>query len=464
MGKSAPSAPAAPDPSEFRLSQFTPQGNLVFGNTDASGIFVFDPSAADAASSIQESPFSRLLRQRQENIGGTLAQQAQGQARGLSSGQLTTAGLPGIPGFTGGQGFAAPQQFAQPQQPGQPQSFGPVGADQILGAGGADFVSNNIGDFEQFGLNAGSAAIPGTPGTPAGGGQVSGSYDSYGNFFPGTGSVMGPGGPGTPAIPGTPGTPAVAASSISDIENAIRGDADFRALLADRLGVGGQAVAPPVPLESIGTSVPQQTVGNFDVGGASQSLANLETGTTQPGFNQADAARQQAQDAFFQQQMALLNPQFDRQENRLRQNLANRGQPIAPGTAGGDEFGLFQDALNRSTEQASLGSVLAGNDEFARQVGLSQGVRGQLFGENSAIRQNQFNELASMLGGQQIVGQAPGFQLPDPANAANASQRAQLAQFQAQSQMDQANKSGLFGLGAAGLGAYGTAAAGGAAF
>jgi hypothetical protein len=241
----------------------------------------------------------------------------------------------------------------------------------------------------------------------------------------------------------------------------IRGNPRLQAQLVNQLSLSPVATTAPggksglfngalsgLPTQASAPVVAAQAQGIPSSASAPVVSAQAQAQATAPS---TDAARRQAQAAFFAQQMALLNPQFDRAENRLRQSLANRGQPIAPGTAGGDEFRQFQDAQNRSREEAARSAVFTGNDEFARQVALAQGVRGQEFGERSSLRQNQFNELAALLGGQQIVGSAPTFALPNPADAANAARADRMAQFNADSAMQQANKAGMSGIAAAAL-------------
>jgi hypothetical protein len=69
MGKRAPSPPPAPDPRDLinaqadanRITQFTPQGNLLFGYVGDQGQFVQgrapDDSDAQSAAFTQETPF-----------------------------------------------------------------------------------------------------------------------------------------------------------------------------------------------------------------------------------------------------------------------------------------------------------------------------------------------------------------------------------------------------------------------
>ena len=226
MGKKAPKPPPVPDPAALvaaqaeanRISQFTPQGNLLYGSVTDDGGFAFDPAASTHATMVSETPFQQEFRARQEAIGRTLADRALDRARGLDTGRLDTAGLP--PGF-----------------------------------GGADLA----------------------------------------------------------------------------------------------------------------------------------------------------ALRGRAEQAAYRRALDLLDPEIERQENRLRQSLANRGLPIASGSAGGDEFRQFLDAGNRARQDAAHAAVAQGGAEADRAFSRAGAARSQAFAERAALRQQQFNELAALLGGQQIA-------------------------------------------------------------
>jgi hypothetical protein len=119
----------------------------------------------------------------------------------------------------------------------------------------------------------------------------------------------------------------------------------------------------------------------------------------------------------------LLNEQFGRDEDRLRQTLANQGLQSG-GAAFGQEFGDFNRRRGDAFGNLARDSVLYGGQEASRalsdQLGITNlqnqfaqqqlqnaaGIRGQMFGENQAMRGGQFNELASLLGLQQT--QIPG--------------------------------------------------------
>jgi hypothetical protein len=127
--------------------------------------------------------------------------------------------------------------------------------------------------------------------------------------------------------------------------------------------------------------------------------------------------------AFFDRSAGLLNEQFGKDEERLRQTLANQG--LQSGGQGFDsEFGEFNRRRGDTYANLANDAVLYGGEEASRslaeQMGLRQqgfgeaqqglqnnaSIRAQLLGERGSLRGNQFNELASLLGLQQV--QSPG--------------------------------------------------------
>jgi len=137
----------------------------------------------------------------------------------------------------------------------------------------------------------------------------------------------------------------------------------------------------------------------------------------------ADAFRGDVERAFFDRSAGLLNEQFGRDEERLRQTLANQGLQSG-GAAFDSEMGQFNQRRGDAFGNLARDAVLFGGQEASRalsdQLGLSSlqnqfaqqqlqnaaGIRGQLLGEQQQLRGGQFNELASLLGLQQT--QVPG--------------------------------------------------------
>jgi hypothetical protein len=204
-----------------------------------------------------------------------------------------------------------------------------------------------------------------------------------------------------------------------------------------------------------------------------------------------DPFRQRIEDAVFQRGRRLLEPQFQRQEDTLRDTLANQGLPQTS-EAFLDQYSQFNTDRGNTYQNLADSAVMMGGQEASRLLADTLAQRGTLFGEqltgsnfNNAVRQaglqnqntgrvqglnealgirgNQFNELASLLGLQQV--QAPQMQNffgPGQvdfmgAQALNAQQ--QQNAYQGQLQQQQAMLGGLSSLGAAGL--MGAGAAGG---
>jgi len=143
------------------------------------------------------------------------------------------------------------------------------------------------------------------------------------------------------------------------------------------------------------------------------------------------AIRNDAEKAFFDRSSSLLNEQFGQQEDRLRQTLANQGLQ-AGSEAFGEQFGEFNRRRGDTFENLARDAVIFGGSEASRalqdQLALRgtafgeeltgagfenqraqqilqnrSGVRSQLLNEQQWTRANQFNELASLLGIQQVA-------------------------------------------------------------
>lgn len=166
-------------------------------------------------------------------------------------------------------------------------------------------------------------------------------------------------------------------------------------------------------------------------GGINDLIQNPLNAQGLPALNQPDLSglaqlpqnyepyRQDAERAFFDRSSGLLNEQFGRDEDRLRQTLANQGLQSG-GEAFNSEMGQFNQRRGETYSNLARDAVLFGGQEASRglgdqmalrgqgfgeaQQGLqnSASIRGQLLGERGSLRSNQFNELASLLGLQQV--------------------------------------------------------------
>ena len=199
-------------------------------------------------------------------------------------------------------------------------------------------------------------------------------------------------------------------------------------------------------------------------GGSVGGLINPETFGQIGSLDQLsdfDIDRGRVEQATFDRASSLLNPQFDQQEQRMVADLRARGIP-RNSEAFEREMANFRRSKGETFGRLGMDSVLAGGGEQSRLFGLSsalgdrsQNAIGQMFGmgqqlaqqdlmtqmQNANISQanraTQFNELAALLGMQQVAqpglqnffapGQtdaASGFAIQNQANMANANSAA----------------------------------------
>jgi len=140
--------------------------------------------------------------------------------------------------------------------------------------------------------------------------------------------------------------------------------------------------------------------------------------------------------------MDRLDPQFNRDEESLRQRMANQGIAL-----GSEAYGREMDQFGRAKTDARTQAIIAANQ-----------MRPQALQESLAIRNQPLNELNALLSSQQVnVPQFSGA----PAAQVQAGNFQQAAQQQGQFDMNSYNQrqaaaggmaSGLFSLGGAALG------------
>ena len=105
MSFGSPKTPAAPDPNKLieqqqaasQISQFTPEGNLLYGSVDGSGNFA--PRNSGTAVQVTQTPFQKDLQGKSENIALQLA--------GQINPQLPEITFDGLPGYTSVDGIRA---------------------------------------------------------------------------------------------------------------------------------------------------------------------------------------------------------------------------------------------------------------------------------------------------------------------------------------------------------------------
>jgi hypothetical protein len=164
--------------------------------------------------------------------------------------------------------------------------------------------------------------------------------------------------------------------------------------------------------------------------------------------------------------MARLEPQLQRQQAAMENQLANQG--ITPGSEA-YRTAQTQAAQNRNDllSQAALqgisldtGARAQGFNEQQSQMAAQNAAQQQELSRQLAMRQQPLNEITGLLSGSQI--QMPQFQgyqaaqvAPPPIFAgAQAAGQAAMNQYGIQQSQANANQAGLTGLLGAGLGAY----------
>lgn len=146
---------------------------------------------------------------------------------------------------------------------------------------------------------------------------------------------------------------------------------------------------------------------NYDTSNVDNTLTNLtgwaeeassdlgdKMGNYTFNVNASDKARQQAQDATYQQYIDRLTPQFERQTSDLATSLQNKGIPVGS-EAYSRAMGDLQDNQNEALNQAGYQSVLAGQQAY------SQDLQNQIAAGNFGNRAQQayINQLLSALQG-----------------------------------------------------------------
>ena len=470
-----------PDPFEIaqadamfnRIDQFTPLSNLqFFGPERNQSLQTLNPAAQHAQNQqlMSDMMLNNMALGRQADMkGGSLPSLTSGIN---PSAQQTFFGTPSslqqgfdpantqvnVPDFVGQFQNQLGNPLSNQQGPIQNPSANQAGITSTgsQGPGAGDLAG---GIASSMGMRAPNRTSPTQ--MPAGQGFMPNAQP----VMPGANNQMAnlPGGPGgaqptgPQAQPAKGGMPPVAGAGTRNIVDAASGMAAGQAPQQSAKGGGGQ---------------PQQggSIAQFQQGKAGQqaqapadpndlgfrgklgSLINKESfGLDPEGIN-----RGRAEQGAFNRQMSLMNPGFDMDQERLQQDLANRGIP-RDSEAYDRELARFQRNKGETVGRVAQDAIGAGGAEVSRQ----QQAVGQLFGlgdqisqrdiqaqlQNANIAQSnrgvQFNELAALLGLNQVA--QPGLQnffAPANADVTGAFQINQAAQ-QNNANNAQAQKSGM---------------------
>lgn len=177
-------------------------------------------------------------------------------------------------------------------------------------------------------------------------------------------------------------------------------------------------------------------------------------GRTTTSFTPSESDQSRLEQALFDRQIGLLEPEFQRRERGLRQSLSDRGLPEGS-EAFVDALASELDAQNRARERAALDAVVAGRDAFERDRGFDLDVFRNDFQNRFALdegdrqfflnRQNienqrdqiDFSQLVSILGG---FNPNPAIAPIDAQGAINNSTNAAFDNFAIQSQQAAQNR------------------------
>lgn len=165
------------------------------------------------------------------------------------------------------------------------------------------------------------------------------------------------------------------------------------------------------------------------------------------GLGPAPVANEQTRQNVSASLLERMNPQFDRDRERLETRLANQGI-----TMGSAAYNTGMDELSRARNDARLAADAQAGNEMSRVFGLESTARNQGINEMVQQRQIPLNELAAMLSGTQVQGpsfvDAPQSQVnpADIMGATYGSYNGAMQGYQTDAQSDSATRQGLYNL------------------
>lgn len=198
------------------------------------------------------------------------------------------------------------------------------------------------------------------------------------------------------------------------------------------------------------------TQGTSDL--ANQYVSRIGDATSQPYNYDGLAPAPQYNEEYRQQQLQAITdraaPQMQRDQDALRQRLANQGV-----TVGTEAWRAAQDDYSRAQNDFRLGADVQAGNAAAQQYGLEANTRDRAIQEMTNLRTQPINEVAALLGTGNGV-QTPQFSQVSQTQVAPTdvsgnywnSYAAQVQQQQQQQQQSSAAMGGLFGLGGTILG------------
>lgn len=371
MGKSAPDSP---DPQALikaqvdanRVNQYTPYGNLQYGNFDANGNFVPNAERESAVQTMrpQDQQFQNYSDAGRNALFSSIFGNYQPAASSSATG---TNASPMVASETGGNlASAMASQSSGGNQ--SPQGFGSYydnyiatglrdvtpfsndGRPRIKGAN----MSSPMGNQGQVNnQTSGSSVAPNPYGNGQGGGM--GSFEGF-NLADraDVGSLRG----GLPSL-----------MSVSDISRNLSGFGNPESL---KYGLNDF----------------------YNLGGIKGSMPSVSTDFS--------ADRQRAEDAVYKRASDKLGRDFGERRRQLEQRLADTGNVM-----GSEGYSTEMDRLARMENEgygnAALDAIRAGSDEYQRLSDLGLRTRGQLFGEDTSLAGLTSQQRAQQFGENQGV-------------------------------------------------------------
>lgn len=200
-------------------------------------------------------------------------------------------------------------------------------------------------------------------------------------------------------------------------------------------------VAEPAPVDnsvpaSVGTSVtsaPPTTLAELGATATNAAASNLRGSDLGSAFNPdlidrtstGDMLKDRAriEEALFGSLTRNFDRDKGREEEQIRQRLANQGIPYSadPNSRYQQELGGLNERYDTLRQNAMQNATILGGQEWERGVGINETVRGNQFGEQTGTRNQQLGEVSQLQGldavAQQIANQKKQLQIQREAQA-----------------------------------------------
>jgi hypothetical protein len=129
--------------------------------------------------------------------------------------------------------------------------------------------------------------------------------------------------------------------------------------------------------------------------GMYKNALNYDGAQAMPGVNDFGGERQRVEDQLYSRYTSRLDPEYQRQEQALKQNLANRG--LTTGSEGWNrEMDAFRTSQRDAYADARMQAVQAGGSEQERLFNQALGARQQGVSESNYLRNQPLQEYLAL--------------------------------------------------------------------